>query len=255
MDAGGYSLQVPTGFETNIRNTQTTISNQDQSILITLALAPRKDDAQTAETLLNGFLTNVGKDVTDLKTEKTLPTQVGILDGLSTNVSGTMFDAKNTGRVIVADTGKAGFFIAFAFVADGPDGNRWQAEGSQVLDAVINSIEFYEPVAVNPDGGLCVISSDPTYGYTKENPIKVGGDAFDGPPRERAYLDNLAGPKGEKLSYTRGGSDNFGDTILDTFNITGLGKTVTLYIDEYSFSEPQAPVGFTCLTAFPLSKP
>lgn len=101
----------------------------------------------------------------------------------------------------------------------------------------------------------CVISTDPTYGYTQENPIKVGGGDFGGPPRERAYLDNLCGPNGEKISYDRGGSLPFGDTILDVFEITGVKKAVALYIDEYTYMEPQAPVGFTCASAFPLSEP
>jgi hypothetical protein len=103
--------------------------------------------------------------------------------------------------------------------------------------------------------GVCVISTDATYGYTQENPIKVGGDAFDGPPRERAFLDNLLGPNGETISYERTGSMPFGNTILDAFEITGLNKEVILYIDEYAFTEPQAPVGFTCLSAFPLAAP
>ncbi|MGC1378142.1 MAG: hypothetical protein WA821_18070 [Anaerolineales bacterium] len=102
--------------------------------------------------------------------------------------------------------------------------------------------------------GACV-STDKTYGYTQENPIKVGGDDFGGPPRERAYLDNLAGPHGEPISYNRTGSLDSGDTILDAYEISGLSKPVTLYIDEYSFTEPQAPVGFTCLGAFSLTAP
>ncbi len=103
--------------------------------------------------------------------------------------------------------------------------------------------------------GACIISTDDTYGYTQENPIKVGGDAFDGPPRERAFLDNLLGPNGETISYERTGSLAFGNTILDAFEITGLNKEVILYIDEYAFTEPHAPVGFTCLSAFPLTAP
>ncbi len=114
-----------------------------------------------------------------------------------------------------------------------------------------------EPTVSGPinSTGACVISTDDTYGYTQENPIKVGGDAFDGPPRERAFLDNLLGPNGESISYERTGSLAFGDTILDAFEITGLNKETILYIDEYSFTELQAPVGFTCVSAFPLTAP
>jgi hypothetical protein len=113
----------------------------------------------------------------------------------------------------------------------------------------------FTPAESNPAGEACIISTDKAYGYTQENPIKVGGDDFGGPPRERAYLDNLAGPNGEPISYNRTGSLDFGDTILDAYIITGLATDVTLYIDEYSFTEPQAPVGFTCVGAFTLDAP
>lgn len=111
------------------------------------------------------------------------------------------------------------------------------------------------PGDVFPGMSGCLVSSDKTYGYTQENPIKVGGDFLEGPARERAYLDNLTGPNGETISYNRTGSVDFGDTILDVFDITGLGKQITLYIDEYSFTEPLAPVGFSCLGSFSVSAP
>ena len=72
-------------------------------------------------------------------------------------------------------------------------------------------------------------SLDATCGYTQANPIKVGGGAFGGPPRERAYLD--------------------------VFEVTGLEKTVTLYVDEDSYTVPQAPVGFICASPFTLAAP
>lgn len=111
------------------------------------------------------------------------------------------------------------------------------------------------PTESNSTGDACVISTDKTYGYTQENAIKVGGGDFGGPPREQAYLDNLAGPNGEHVSYGDPHSLDFDDTILDVFNVSGLGKDVTLYIDEYSFTEPQAPVGFTCVGPFSLTAP
>ncbi len=78
---------------------------------------------------------------------------------------------------------------------------------------------------------------------------------LEGPARERAYLDNLLGPNGETLSYERKRSFSSGDTILDEYHITGSGIDATLYLDEYSYTPPQAPVGFTCAGEFPLSAP
>lgn len=252
VNAGGYSLQAPLGFETEIRNAQATLNNPDSTILISMTTAARQNDTQTAETVLTGFMANVKKGITDLKTSDPYPIKVGKLDGLAVDLSGTYENAANTGQAAVADMGSSGFFIAFTLTQDGTGEKLWDTKGHQIFDSTLHSIEFFTPV-IETDS--CSIAADATYGYTKENPIKVGGDDFDGPPREREYLDNLAGSKGEKISYSRTGSINFGDTILDVYIIRGLNKEVTLYIDEYSFTEPQAPVGFTCLAAFTLEKP
>lgn len=128
---------------------------------------------------------------------------------------------------------------------------------SPTFTTVPTSTSSTEPTVSeqNNSTGKCIISTDSTYGYTQGNPIKVGGGDFGGPPRERAFLDNLLGPNGEKITYELTESFNFGDTILDTFEITSLQNKVTLYIDEYSYTEPQAPLGFTCLSNFPLTAP
>lgn len=253
VNAGGYSLQVPLGFKTEIRNAQTTINNQDSTILISMTTAARQNDTQTAETVLTGFIANVKQLMTDLNASDPYPIKIGNLDGLAIDVSGTYKNEASTGQAAIADMGQSGFFVVFALAQDGTGEKQWIAQGHPIFDATLHSVEFFTPVV---ESSTCTaIASDATYGYTKENPIKVGGDDFGGPPREREYLDNLAGPNGEKISYSRTGSINFGNTILDAFVIRGLSKEVTLYIDEYSFTEPQAPVGFTCLATFTLEKP
>lgn len=95
-------------------------------------------------------------------------------------------------------------------------------------------------------------SNDPSYGYTKDNPIKVGG-ASDGvgPLNERRFLNALAGPNGEEISYERLGStstgrNEFTRVILDMYKITyeGLDKEIILYINMYQSSKLKVPVGF-----------
>jgi len=253
VEAGGYSLQIPSEFKIETHSSQVIINKKDKTILVSMSLSPRKAETQTAAAVLDAFIAEIVNGLQDFKAGKPYPAVVGGMDGLAVDATATMFGAKHSGRVTVVDTGKPGFLVAFAFAVDGADGNGWKTDGAQVFDAILNSIQFFEPVAST--AATCTISSDESYGYTSENPIKVGGDDFDGPPRERAYLDNLAGPKGEKISYVRRGSNTFGDTILDIFEITSLGKTITLYVDEYSYTEPLAPAGFTCIAAFPLTQP
>jgi hypothetical protein len=94
-----------------------------------------------------------------------------------------------------------------------------------------------------------------TYGYTEANPISTG----DGPSGERAYLNRLTGPNGEKIQYSRIGSccpfktkngllDNTG--MLDKYEVTyeGLGRKIILYLNMYDKGEMVAPKGFVLLT-------
>lgn len=103
-------------------------------------------------------------------------------------------------------------------------------------------------------------AQDPSkgYGYTEEDPIKVGSEQInDGPANERAYLDNLTGPNGEPISYSRIGSccefetenSPFGGGLLDKYEITyeGIEEPVILYLNMYDPDEDgkvEAPEGF-----------
>ena len=103
------------------------------------------------------------------------------------------------------------------------------------------------------------ISDDGSYGYTKENPIKVGGvKSSEGPLNERRFLNALLGPNGEKISYNRKGSccgfetpnGLMGGGLLDMYEVTysGLEKPIILYINMYDFGILKAPKGFTFRT-------
>ena len=98
-------------------------------------------------------------------------------------------------------------------------------------------------------------AKDKTYGYAEENPIKVGG-GMRGPLHEQYFLNALAGPKGEKITYKRQGSccpfktpnAVFGDSgMLDIYEIfiEGSSKKIILYLNMYDSETLQVPVGFT----------
>ena len=114
-----------------------------------------------------------------------------------------------------------------------------------------------ERVLVNSQTFLLTeISADKSYGYTEDNPIKVGGvDKKEGPLNERRFLNALAGPQGEKVSYYRLGSCCIFDTenglngrgLLDNYRVPWEGSqdTVSSYINMYDYGQLKAPVGFT----------
>jgi hypothetical protein len=103
---------------------------------------------------------------------------------------------------------------------------------------------------------LTEISVDPSYGLSEKNPVEVGGvDKSEGPPNERRYLNALAGPNGEKVTYYRAGSccsvkskNGFmGMAMLDNYRVTWEGSkdTVSIYINMYDYGVLKAPVGFS----------
>lgn len=102
------------------------------------------------------------------------------------------------------------------------------------------------------------ISDDPTYGYSEKNPIQVGGvDKQSGPLNERRFLNALAGPNGEEVTYSRSGSCcpikskndplGFGQVMLDNYLVTwkGSNDTISIYINMYDYGTLKAPKGFT----------
>jgi hypothetical protein len=105
----------------------------------------------------------------------------------------------------------------------------------------------------------CAAATSDAYGHDRATPVQVGGGAMYGPSRERSYLDALRGPEGQPVRYRRTGSLPAPDgvTILDAYETTydGLEKPITLYIDEYHFSDPVAPRGFTCGQPFAIGVP
>lgn len=101
-----------------------------------------------------------------------------------------------------------------------------------------------------------VYSDDPTYGYTENNPIKVGGAMqAEGPLNERRFLNALMGPNGEAITYSRIGScchfktkNGIGGKtgLLDKYRVAykGLEKETVLYINMYDAEELKIPIGF-----------
>ena len=97
----------------------------------------------------------------------------------------------------------------------------------------------------------------PEYGLSQNDPILVGGENLQqGPVYERAYLDKLTGPDGEKVSYTRVGSccqfktphGMLGGGMLDKYEVIyeGLDDPVVLYFNMYDphSGDIKVPEGF-----------
>ncbi|HET8885822.1 MAG TPA: 2-dehydro-3-deoxyphosphooctonate aldolase [Salinimicrobium sp.] len=131
-----------------------------------------------------------------------------------------------------------------------------------IFTLILSCSTANQPVQTNLKNGqifeITSISSDPTYGLSEKNPVQVGGvDKQEGPQNERRFLNALAGPNGEQVSYYRAGSccaiksenDPYGfdSVMLDNYRVTweGAKDTVSIYINMYDYGTLKAPVGFT----------
>ena len=100
-------------------------------------------------------------------------------------------------------------------------------------------------------GTLQAVSTDPTYGFEKINPIRPGL----GFESEWRYLNALRGPKGEIVHYQRLGHccafntdvAERGKGFLDQYELTydGLAKPLVLYLNMFEEAQLTAPQGFT----------
>ena len=248
ISEGGFSIRVPFGYASQIEERQAFISDLEGTLVISFAGV---ESTSSEEEIIDEYLDALARRI-DGEFEKTPsePITVGGMEGKAFDLTGSLSGSPLQGKTFVIPIRSNRFLFAIGMANLSQDETAWEDHGSKVFEAVIESIELIE----TESGGTCPIATDTTYGYTKENAIRVGdgGELFGGPARERVYLDNLRGPGGEPLSYERTGSLNFEDTILDEYVITGLAARVKLYIDIYKFEELKAPVGFTCAGSFNL---
>lgn len=88
-----------------------------------------------------------------------------------------------------------------------------------------------------------------SYGFTFENPIRIGG----GPQGESIFFEVLRGPEGQPVAWRRVGSccefELYPGHVeaLDLYEVLyeGLAQPVTLYLDMHHAEPVYAPRGFT----------
>ena len=250
---GGFSFSPPLDYEVSVQGPQVGVFDEAGTILISMFGATSNPQHLTADEIVDEFLAALFKQGNgQYKKENPHPITVDGVEGLAYDLTGDAFESVLEGQAVIIMPSDQQFLFGLGLAKIQQDPQRWENEGSQAFSGLINSVDFAELAQSSVE---CKISTDANYGYTQENPIQVGGDAFGGPSSEIVYLEHYIGQNGEPVAYLRTGSTPFGDTILDIYQVTAAGKMVTLYLDEYSYSELYAPVGFTCAGAFPLSAP
>ena len=246
FEAGGFSFQPLNGYDVDPQDAQVGVFSPSRSIVISIIGVTDNTTPKTPEEIIEEFVGEVAEAGDgEFTLGESYPVTVDGIEGLRVDLTGTMFGVPFQGEAfaVVRSDSQYLFGMGLGNIAQNPD--EWEAVGGDALERMIGTIKF---LGGSTAGEGCPISADDTYGYTMENAIRVGGGPFEGPAREGNYLDNLLGPNGEAISYVRLGSQGFEETILDIYEVTypGLGDPIILYIDEYAYEAPAAPVGFNC---------
>jgi adenylate kinase family enzyme len=246
----GFTIEIPIFYPyKKVENDSVFIANEEDTLSI-LFISDEYSDTISTEEYLKESLTSLNlRDDTDLNFSEPEKIVINDIEGVRVNLQGQLIGISVEGMSIAISPSPNIVIFSIATSDIEEDPTLWESQHKEIFEEFIKTIQFVDMTE------SCTISTDETYGYTQENPIKVGGDVFEGVSRERAYLDNLLGPNGEELSYERNGSIPTDTIILDAYQVKGAGIDEVLYVDIYNYSEPQAPVGFTCKGAFPLSAP
>jgi hypothetical protein len=126
--------------------------------------------------------------------------------------------------------------------------------------STIRNIDDNIPMpAINEALGSFIITKmakDKKYAYNEDYPVNVGFTTVDeGLINQVRYLNTLAGPNGEKITYTQKDAccpypskkADTGAGYLDTFEITWQGQTkpVILYMNKFEKGELMIPLGLS----------
>ena len=121
----------------------------------------------------------------------------------------------------------------------------------------LNTVEFIE----EKDSVLRLegVSDNPRYGYSENDPIKIGVSSFYlGRNYPDKYFKSITGPNGQKVIFERiksccpfktvnSSEENYENVaVLEIYKVTyeGLSKPVYLYINFFDQGKPVAPYGF-----------
>ncbi len=252
---GGYGFEAPAGSDVSITASGALISALDSSLLFSLnginAMSNEKSDEEILDTLLTSLFSG---EQSSYKQSELISSSVEGYEGAAYDFTGKFLGSQVEGRALVIKPEAKRYvsIVAMALVEENPD--LWKTTGKDAFNYLLSRYQIL-PAEALASAELCPISPNANYGFYPDEAVKVGGGLLSGPLRERAYLDNLLGSNGEPVTYEWVRSVETPDSIVDEYTLTVGEKTITLYLDQYSFGIINAPRGLGCMGAFPISEP
>ena len=245
--SGGYSFWPPAGYEMQTNGGQTLFTGPEG--VLSLAGGPEQNSSRPPEQAMAEALGTInGSMGAALQAGSPFPVTVGGVSGIGVDLSGTTPQGAMLGRLVTLRPNPGQLFYAFGL----SPAELWTARDAARFQRLLRDVGFF------PLGSQfgCPRSLDPTYGFTPDNPIRIGGGAA-APQREAAYLGSLIVASGGAVPFQPAGTQAHGDRTLDVYTIPGAqaGQPAALYFDPTVYESLFAPVGFGCVGAIPVGAP
>jgi len=245
--SGGYSYWPPPGYQAQTNGGQTLFTSPEG--VMSLAGGPQQASSAPPEQALGEALATINASMgASLQAGAPSPVTVGGAPGVAADLSGSTPQGAMLGRLVSVQPAPGQLFYAFGL----SPAQLWTGRDAARFQRLVNGIVFF------PLGSQfgCPRSLDPTYGFSPDNPVRIGGGPA-APQREAAYLGALVSATGQPLPFQPAGSQTFGDRTLDVYALAGApeGQPAALYLDPNSYETLFAPVGFGCVGAIPVGAP
>ncbi|MBK7216528.1 MAG: hypothetical protein IPH95_05515 [Candidatus Promineofilum sp.] len=244
--SGGYSFWPPPGYEMQTNGGQTLFTGPEG--VLALAGGPEQNSSRPPEQAMAEALAAInGSMGASLQTGAPFPVTVGGAPGVGADLSGTTPQGAVLGRLVTVRPNPGQLFYAFGVSPS----ELWTARDAARFQRLLRDVGFF------PLGSQfgCPRSLDPTYGFSPDNPIRIGGGEG-APAREAAYLGALVAANGQAVPFQPAGSQPHGDRTLNVYTIPGAeGAAGLLYFDPSVYESLFAPVGFGCVGAIPVGAP
>ena len=258
MTMGGYTIQsLPDDYEQDNDGEVINFFKEEKGInIMILGLVGFEDDYSPDE-IIDEFLAGITGETADtFRKIEEVPVTVDSYEGTGYYLNGTFYGNLVEGQTFLVPVSDSQILFGFGLGTVVGSTNNWLAEGQVVFNSLIDSIDIIE--LETTDSGLfsaCSIASDTSYGYTEDNPVKLGGGEANAEERAAAYFSALGGPYGETLTYVKVETIESNDANLDVYELDLSGTPLTMYIDIDNYETPMSPDGMICWEEIPVSAP
>ena len=248
---GGFAFETVPGYLVEINVTQASVSDQSGRILITMT-GSTTQQPEPNEAVLAEFLDVMSANFMDLIISEPAPILIQGDEGLTVEIKGNLSNKIYSGRVVSVLPAANHQFLAQAIGLQNGGTDFWLSPGDPDFKSVLASIQFFEPT-----DSACMIAAEDDYGYTPENPVRVGSTPEGDSQRAAAFLSNLRGQNFEPAAYRLLHSQDSNQGTLQVYEIDRpeSESPVLVYLDVENYQYPQAPQGFKCPQPFNLPPP